>query len=74
MISLPEKITGEKKRVGLYLLVDIHETLKEVSEETGFPMSEIVCLVMREWLREEGYFDEADADTESEAEEKEGQE
>lgn len=63
MISIPERPTGEKKRVGLYLLEDIHDALKEVSDNTGVPMSEIVGLVMEEWLREEGYLEDDDTNS-----------
>lgn len=68
MISLPQRITGEKKRVGLYLLREIHDTIKCVSEDTGIPMSEIVSLVMREWLKEEGYLKDGPTDADEKKE------
>ena len=59
MFDIGQRISGKKKRLGFYLLVSIHEGLKRASNETGVPMSEILAVVMAEWLEDQGYIEDA---------------
>ncbi len=59
MFDIGQRISGQKKRIGFYLLVSIHKGLKRASEDTGVPMSELLAVVMAEWLEDQGYIEDA---------------
>jgi hypothetical protein len=65
MIKIQKRLSGEKRRVGFYLIKGVHDGLRAASKERGVSMSEIVSLVLHEWLVDAGYLD---APTELESE------
>jgi len=48
---------SEKKRVGFYCKEDLHEDLKQLSEETGVPISKIIEKALNKYMGDEDTYE-----------------